>query len=203
MPRAGTLTTRRKETSSSGLRQEPQVREGVLHLRALVETGPADEEVRETRPDELVLEGARLRVRPEEDGDLGPGLDRPEARDPLDDLARLVPLLREDEEGDRLASRLRRLQRLSEAAAVLGDDGPRRLEDRRGRAVVPLEADRPRPREVPLELEDVRDVGPAPAVDRLVLVADGEDVPRLSRRGASRSGPARRSCPGTRRRGAA
>ncbi len=102
-------------------------------------------------------------------------------RDPRDDLARLVALLVEDGEAHVLAARLRRLQRLAEPAAVLGDDGSRGLQDRRRRAVVALEADRLRRRELARELQDVRDVGAAPAVDRLVLVAHDEEVPGLAR----------------------
>ena len=45
----------------------------------------------------------------------------------------------------------------------------------RRRAVVRLEGDDPRAREVLVEVEDVLDLGAAPAVDRLVLVADGAE----------------------------
>ena len=62
------------------------------------------------------------------------------------------------------------------ALAVVRDDGVRRLEDRVRRAVVLLERDRLRAREVALELEDVPDVGAAERVDRLVGIADREDV---------------------------
>ena len=125
--------------------------------------------------------GARLRVRPVEDRHLGAGPCAPRGRDPRDDLPRLVALLVEDGETDVLAALLRGLQRLAEAAAVLGDDRARGLQDRRRRAVVPLEADRLRRREVARELQDVRHVRAAPAVDGLVLVAHDEEVPGLAR----------------------
>ena len=56
-------------------------------------------------------------------------------------------------------------------------------------------------RKVRLEVQDVVDVGAAPAVDRLVLVTDREEVLALARPAASRDGTARGSCPGTRRSG--
>ena len=65
------------------------------------------------------------------------------------------------------------------ALAVVADDAVRRVEDVLGRAVVLLERDRVRAREVVLELEDVADVGAAEAVDALIGVADREDVPVL------------------------
>ena len=48
-----------------------------------------------------------------------------------------------------------------------------------GRAVVALEPDHVGAREILLEAQDVADLGAAPAVDRLVVVADAGDVPVL------------------------
>ena len=53
-----------------------------------------------------------------------------------------------------------------------------------GRAVVALQLHDPRARVVGLEVEDVADVGAAPAVDRLVLVADDGDAVRAPRQQA-------------------
>ena len=50
------------------------------------------------------------------------------------------------------------------------------VEDQLGRAVVPLQLHDGRVRVVPLEVEDVADVGAAPAIDRLVVVADDGEV---------------------------
>ena len=60
--------------------------------------------------------------------------------------------------------------------AVVGDDRVGGREDRLGRAIVLLELDHLRFREVGLEVEDVADVGGPEAVDRLVLVADHHQV---------------------------
>ncbi len=50
------------------------------------------------------------------------------------------------------------------------------VEDQLGRAVVPFELDHGRVRPVALEVEDVAQVGAAPRVDRLVVVADDRQV---------------------------
>ena len=62
------------------------------------------------------------------------------------------------------------------ATDVVGDDRVGRVEDRLGGAEVLLEHDRGHVGERPLELQDVADVGAAPAVDRLVRVADDGDI---------------------------
>ena len=56
-------------------------------------------------------------------------------------------------------------------------------------------------RKVALEVEDVPDVGAAPAIDGLVVVAHHRHVPGANRPAAARTGTARGWCPGTRRRG--
>ena len=57
---------------------------------------------------------------------------------------------------------------------------PGRLQDRRRRTVVRLEGDVRALGKSRLEAQDVLDLGPAPAVDRLVLVADDEEDSALS-----------------------
>jgi hypothetical protein len=59
---------------------------------------------------------------------------------------------------------------------VVADQLVGAAKDRRERAVVLLELDRHRRREVQVEAEDVGDLGAAPAVDRLVVVADHAQV---------------------------
>ncbi len=62
------------------------------------------------------------------------------------------------------------------ALAIVDDHGVRGLQDGLGRAVVLLQLEDARGGKVALELQDVADVGPAPSVDRLILVADHADV---------------------------
>ncbi len=49
-------------------------------------------------------------------------------------------------------------------------------EDGRGRAVIRLEPDDARPLEILLEAEDVFDLGAAPRIDRLIVIADAADI---------------------------
>jgi hypothetical protein len=77
---------------------------------------------------------------------------------------------------DRVAPAEVRPQRLLHAPAVVRDDRVGRVEDRLRGAVVLLQPDHGRVREVVLEVEDVADVGPAEAVDRLVRIAHHEQV---------------------------
>jgi len=59
---------------------------------------------------------------------------------------------------------------------VFGDHAVRGFEDHLGGAVVLLELHERRAREVVLKGEHVAHVGPAPAIDRLVVVADHAEV---------------------------
>src|SRR6476469_3907125 len=72
-------------------------------------------------------------------------------------------------------------QRLAEAAGIVRDQPIGSGEDVRCRAVILLQADDPCAGKVLLETENVRDLRPAPRVDRLVVIADAAEVPlRLS-----------------------
>ena len=70
-------------------------------------------------------------------------------------------------------------KRLAEPAAVVRDHPRGGAEDVRGRAVVLLEPDDRRPGKILLEAQDVADLGAAPAVDRLVVVADAAEIAAL------------------------
>src|SRR5258708_17945960 len=75
-----------------------------------------------------------------------------------------------------LASLALRTQRLAKTAFVVGDEMRGGGKNMGGRAVVALQADHLGAREVLLEAQDVVDLGAAPAIDRLVVVADATDV---------------------------
>ena len=62
------------------------------------------------------------------------------------------------------------------AVTVLPDDGGGGVEDDLGGAIVLLEADGRRLREIAFEIEDVAEVRAAPLVDRLVGIADDREV---------------------------
>ena len=67
-------------------------------------------------------------------------------------------------------------ERLAEPAFVVRDQARGGGEDVAGRAVVPLQPDHGRAGKIALEAQDVVHLGAAPAIDRLVVVADAADV---------------------------
>ena len=153
-----------------------QVGDRVLDLRALVELRAADDLVADLAAHERVLEHPRLRVGPVEDRDL-------RARDALVDQPldlphhepRLGVLVLELAHLDRIALAEVGPQRLPHPPAVVRDDRVGDAEDRLRRAVVLLEPHDLGVRVVVLEIEDVRDVRAAEAVDRVVGDEPGGD----------------------------
>ena len=170
--------------------QDPQVRQGVLDLAPLVEPRPTDELVRDAVAQERFLDRPGLGVHPVHDRDVGrlellgvvvgpPGEHRSAAhelldpaRDPLGLVVLVVGLVAPDEP----PAGVRRPELLLGPCRVPGHDGMGRVEDELGAAIVLLELHDDGVRVVALEVEDVPDVGAAPAVDRLVVVADDRQV---------------------------
>jgi hypothetical protein len=162
MPRFGTLRMRRSD----------QVRHRVLDLGALVELRAAEHPVRDRRADEDLLERTRLRVRPVEHRHVAVvHAVLVQTLDLVRDELRLVVAGVPGEADDLLARTDVGEQVLRLPVEVVRDDRVRGVEDVLRRAVVLLEQDHLRVREVPLELDDVADVGAAEGVDRLVGVA--------------------------------
>ena len=151
---------------------EPEVREDVLHLLPLVEADASEDEVRDARAKEALFHEPALRVHAHEDGHPPPAAQARRARRPRG----LLELVHRLVDAHRLAAGPDGPQRLALAAHVAGDEGGGHVEDRLARAVVVLEAEDTRPGEVALEVEDVLYVGPAPGVDRLVLVTHDREV---------------------------
>src|ERR1700691_6571339 len=79
-------------------------------------------------------------------------------------------------DGDLLAQDVVGAQRLAEPAFVVGDQMRGGGEDMAGRAVIALEPYHRGAGKIVLEAQNVVDLGAAPAVDRLIVVADAADV---------------------------
>ena len=79
-------------------------------------------------------------------------------------------------DGDFLAKLVVGAQRLAEPAFVVGDDVGGGGEDVAGGAVIAFQTNDRGAGKVVLEAQDVVDLGAAPAVDRLIVVADAADV---------------------------
>ena len=172
---------------------DTQIGERVADFLALVEARAADHAIGQAERDETVLELAHLERGAHQDGDLVERVRPPaavvalELLDLLADGARLF--LRIPARGDLhlLARHVLGAQRLAEPAFVVGDEVRGGGEDVAGGAVVALEPDDLGAGEVVLEAQDVVDLGAAPAVDRLVVVADAADVLERAAAGVPRA----------------
>ena len=172
------------------LRDDAQVGEGVADFHALVEARTADDAVGQAELDEAVFELAHLERGAHQNGDLVERMVLAllarlalQLLDLLADGARFF--LRVPGAGDLhlLAGHVLGAQRLAEPAFVVGDQVRGGGEDVAGASVVSLQADDFRAGKVVVEPQNVIDLGAAPAVDRLVVVADAADVFFLRERG--------------------
>ncbi len=156
---------------------EAEIGKGVADFLALVEARAADDAIGQPERDEALLELARLEARAHENGDLGQRHAAALQRlDLIADPARFLDPVAQRPHGDELAFRRFGPQRLAEAAFVLGDEARGGGEDVRRRAVVLLQPDDAGAGEILLEAQDVADLGAAPAIDRLIVVADAAEI---------------------------
>ena len=154
-----------------------QIRDRVADLGPFVEARAADHPVRQAEMDEALLECARLEARAHQDRDVvEPASGALLGLDLLADEARLLLVVPEARDAHALARLALGPQRLAEARAVVRDQARGGAQDVPGRAVIALQAHHLGAGEVLLEAQNVADLGAAPAVDRLVVVADAGDV---------------------------
>ena len=162
-----------------GLVDHPQIGDGVADLQALVETRAADHPVGDAEGDEALLELAGLEAGANQDGDRIEGLAvRLHALHLVGDDPRFLLAVPNPAHGDLLAIIAARPQGLAQAPLVARDEPGGGREDVLGRAVILLEPDHLGAGEVLLEAQDVAHLGPAPAVDGLVVVSHAADVAR-------------------------
>ena len=160
-----------------GVQRHLEIGGRVPDLLALVEARAADHAIGQAKGDEAVFEGAHLEGRAHQDGDLAQGVAL--MLDLLDVLADqpcfflVVPAAFDLDLVARLAVGP---ERLAHPPLVMGDQPGGGAENMPGRAVVALEPDDLGAGKVGLEAEDVVDLGAAPAIDRLVVVADAADI---------------------------
>ena len=185
------------------IRDQPQVGERVLDFLALEEPQAAVDAVRDARGEQVFFEHARLRVRAVQDGVVAPvAAARDPLADPVDDELGLVALVvGAVTAGCGVPAPSLVHSFLPMRPLLLRDDRVGRGEDVAGRAVVLLEPEQLHAVEVLAVLLQVLDPRAAPAVDRLVVVADDERDARRARRAPSSTRTGWCSCPGIRRRG--
>ena len=170
-----------------------QIRDDVFDLGARVETDAADNAVGDALGEQRFFEDARLRVGAVENDEIA--VRRAFAHeifDLLDDVTRFVALRRGGIDCDRLALVALGEELLGGPRTVVGDESVGRVENPPRAAIVFLELEDARAREVFFEAQDHAVVAAAPRIDRLVVVADDGDVPVSGRRAARPAGTARR-----------
>ena len=176
-PRLGTLTMRSKARSSAGELISAQISERVADFRALVEARAADDAIGHAQRDEAILELAHLERGAHQDGDLVERVALAlQLLDLLADAARFLFGIPGAGDGHLLAGHVVGAQRLAQPAFVVRDQMRGGGENVPGRAVIALQPDDFRAGEIVLEAQDVVDLGAAPAVDRLIVIADAADV---------------------------
>ena len=156
-------------------RDEAQIRECVLDFGSLEEAQAAVHLVGYASGEEHFFKYAGLGVRAIEDGDItAVATTRDPVLDALQHELRLVALVEGGIQPDRFALAAARPQVFAESTAVMGDECVGRLENGAGRAVVLLQSHQLGLREIAAERLQIFDASTAPAVDRLIVVADGE-----------------------------
>ena len=156
---------------------QAQIGECVAYFGALVEARAADDAIGQAERDETILEFAHLERGAHQDGDF---VERVafalQLLDLLADGAGLFLRIPGAGHADLLAGHVVGTQRLAEPALIVGDEMRGGGEDVPGRAIIALQPDHGGTGEVVLEAQDVVDLGAAPTIDRLVVVADAADV---------------------------
>ena len=156
---------------------DAQIGQRVADLGALIEARAADDAIGQAERDEAVLELAHLIRGAHQDRDVVERFALAlQLLDLLADAARFF--LRIPGAGDRdlLALDILGAQGLAEASFIVRDQMRGRGENMRRRAIIALQPDHLGAGKVVLEAQDVVDLGAAPAIDRLVVVADAADV---------------------------
>ncbi len=164
------------------LAHQAQIGERVADLLPLVKPRPADHAIGQRERNEPVFELARLEPGAHQDRDFAERLPLTLQRlDLVADPAGLLLGVPQPAHHNFVAGLGAGPQGLAEPPAIMGDDAGRGGEDLRRRAVILLEAGNQRAGKIALETQDVADLGAAPTVDRLVVVADAADVAMLLR----------------------
>src|SRR5450759_3212511 len=160
-----------------GLRDAAKISQRVTDLGALVKSRAADHPVGQAERNEALLEFAHLERRADQNRDL---VERMALALQLLDLfgnnAGFFLRIPNAGDGWLLANFAIGEERFAEPSLVMRDEARRDREDMPGRAVIALEPNDFRARKIALEAQNIIDLGAAPAIDRLVVVADTTDI---------------------------
>jgi len=153
-----------------------QVGQRVLHFRALVETETANHQVLAAPAPQRLLDLPALRIGAIKHGEALLGRLHEDFIDGVGDEVGFTFGVRRLEQPDGVPLSRLGPQCLPLALYVVSHYGPGGVQHVLRRAIVLLQADHCGPREVMLEIQDVVNVGAAPTVDGLVLVAHHAEV---------------------------
>ena len=154
-----------------------EVGKRIAHFGAFVEARAADDAVGHAKGNEPVFEGAHLERGAHQDRHVVQLLALAlEVLDVLADDAGFLVAIPVGAHGHGLAVLAVGVQRLAQPALVLGDEARSGAQDLWGGAIVALQPDHLGAGKILLEAQDVVDFRPAPAIDRLVVIAHAADV---------------------------
>ena len=156
-----------------------EISERIANLHAFIKARAANDAVIQPHRDEAILEGAHLEGGAHQDRHVVEIMALAlEILDLFADRPRLFLRIPAGIDLDLRVFRIGRIgeERLAEPVLVMGDQMGRSAQNMAGRAVVAFEPDHGRARKVLLEAQDIVDLGAAPAIDRLVVVADAADI---------------------------
>ena len=160
-----------------GLRDAAQIGEGVADFGALIEARAADDAIGQAERDEAFLEFAHLERGAHENGDLFEIVRAPlQLLDRLADRPRFLLAVPDAGHARLFALVAVGEQRLAEPAFVVGDQMRGGGENMAGGAIIALEPHGFRAGKILFEAQDVFDLGAAPTIDALVVVANAADV---------------------------
>ena len=165
------------------LRDHAQIGQRIADFGALVEPRTADDAIAETKLDEAFFEFAHLERGAHQNGDLVERMvlsfvarGALHLLDLFADRARFFLAIPGAGDLHLLAIDVLGAQGLAEAAFIVRDQRARRCQNMSGAAIIAFESYDLRAGEVVVETQDVIDLRAAPAIDRLVVVADAADI---------------------------
>ena len=154
-----------------------QVSKRIAHFGTFIKTRAADHAVRHTQSNEAVLEGAHLEGGAHQDRHVVEHLALPlQVLDVVADGAGFLVAVPVRAHRDAVAIIAGGAQCLAKTAFIFGNQPRGGPQDLRRRAVIAFQPDHFRSREILLEAQNIVDLGAAPAIDRLVVVADTADI---------------------------
>ena len=160
-----------------GLVDHPQIGDGVADLFALIEPGAADNAIGNAQGDEAFFEFAGLEASADQDSDFVQRLVLQLQRfDLIGDQAGFLVPIPQAAHAHLVAIIAVGPQGLAQSPLVLLNQARSRAENMGGGAIVPFQPHDLRAGKVLFKTQDVANLCPAPAIDRLIIIANTTDI---------------------------